>query len=237
MKRSRKEMVGVLSLAVECLRRAHTFCPTLKGARHVSLLFDYGTDLRYPDEFREYWPKDWPPAFLWDFIYGIVITKVEFLDPVLFGSTRLKSTRWENRGVQETRTRSAAIDLRKSGHVEEERRRSSVIGPVSTNSSPLPTARNRTNIYVIYVKISLYSFWPLYDQLVKGHSNNGIGLELASWPAASLPLQGLSLIDLDETGQQRLASTLLWQLFHWKHSPGTARGSKVVGMTSESDGL
>jgi len=35
----------------------------------------YKSDILYPKELREDWPMDWPPAFLWDFIYGIVVSK------------------------------------------------------------------------------------------------------------------------------------------------------------------
>lgn len=32
-------------------------------------------DLRYPLNLNEGWPEDWPPSFLWDFIYGIIIAE------------------------------------------------------------------------------------------------------------------------------------------------------------------
>ncbi|KAF8526587.1 hypothetical protein BU17DRAFT_82697 [Hysterangium stoloniferum] len=35
----------------------------------------YQRDFRYPMEMIDGWPKDWPPDFLWDFIYGILIVK------------------------------------------------------------------------------------------------------------------------------------------------------------------
>ncbi|KAF8507285.1 hypothetical protein BU17DRAFT_71255 [Hysterangium stoloniferum] len=35
----------------------------------------YQRDFRYPVEMVDGWPEDWPPGFLWDFIYGVVIVK------------------------------------------------------------------------------------------------------------------------------------------------------------------
>jgi len=32
-------------------------------------------DFRYPTDIVNAWPKDWPPGFLWDFIYGVITSR------------------------------------------------------------------------------------------------------------------------------------------------------------------
>ena len=53
----------------------HSFFPASMGRQDRDAFNQYKSDILYPKELREDWPMDWPPAFLWDFIYGIVVSK------------------------------------------------------------------------------------------------------------------------------------------------------------------
>jgi len=52
----------------------HFFVPNPSDADLLTMDF-YRRDFRYPMEIVDEWPKDWPPGFLWDFIYGVIILK------------------------------------------------------------------------------------------------------------------------------------------------------------------
>ena len=52
----------------------HYFVPNPSNAALATMAPLRG-DFRYPVEMVDDWPKDWPPAFLWDTIYGSVIVK------------------------------------------------------------------------------------------------------------------------------------------------------------------
>ncbi|KAF8529573.1 hypothetical protein BU17DRAFT_79576 [Hysterangium stoloniferum] len=52
----------------------HFFVPNPSDAE-LAFINPYRRDFRYPVDMVDEWPKDWPPAFLWDFIYGVIIVK------------------------------------------------------------------------------------------------------------------------------------------------------------------
>ncbi|KAF8500606.1 hypothetical protein BU17DRAFT_102469 [Hysterangium stoloniferum] len=52
----------------------HFFVSNPSDALLLTMNF-YQRDFRYPMEMADEWPKDWPPGFLWDFIYGVIVVK------------------------------------------------------------------------------------------------------------------------------------------------------------------
>jgi len=52
----------------------HFFVPNPSNADLLTMDF-YRRDFRYPMEIVDEWPRDWPPGFLWDFIYGVIVLK------------------------------------------------------------------------------------------------------------------------------------------------------------------
>jgi hypothetical protein len=70
----------------------------------------YQRDFRYPVELVDNWPKGWPPAFLWDFIYGILIVKNYGNQSAVDIASAATTTNLYPEGIQ-TATQRAKNDL------------------------------------------------------------------------------------------------------------------------------
>ena len=98
----------------------HYFVPDSSHAQ-LTILNPYRGDFRYPVEMVDEWPKDWPPAFLWDFIYGILIIKIYGHRNVVNIASAAPKTNFYPEGIQ-TATQRAKHDLERKKQENKQRK-------------------------------------------------------------------------------------------------------------------
>ena len=87
----------------------------------VNMMNRYRGDFRYPVEMVDEWPKDWPPAFLWDIIYGILIVKTYGVQNVVNIASAAPRTKLYPEGIQ-TATQRAKNDLERKKQENKQRK-------------------------------------------------------------------------------------------------------------------
>jgi hypothetical protein len=92
--------------------------PSEAQLRRVNL---YRRDLRYPVELVDNWPNGWPPAFLWDFIYGILIIKNYGNQNAVDIASAAPTTNFYPEGIH-TATQRAKNDLERKRQENERRK-------------------------------------------------------------------------------------------------------------------
>jgi hypothetical protein len=99
----------------------HFFFKTAPSAARLRRMNLYQRDLRYPVELVDNWPNGWPPAFLWDFIYGILIIKTYGNQSAVDIASAASTANFYPEGIQ-TATQRAKNDLERKKQENERRK-------------------------------------------------------------------------------------------------------------------
>lgn len=91
---------------------AHPFLDDLRDDLKQVFWRTYAQDLRHPQQIIKNWPVDWPPSYLWDFIYGVTVAN-KYGDAVAMDhlSRQVKST-YYSKGITTASDRAEEQRLR-----------------------------------------------------------------------------------------------------------------------------
>jgi len=100
----------------------HYFLPDSASAIDRARVAQYRQDFRHPDELQDAWPKEWPPAFLWDFIYGVAIAKAYGNKDAVTLLNDKASPQYYPEGIQRA-TERARTDIQRRQQERDQRRK------------------------------------------------------------------------------------------------------------------